>query len=122
MRSDCLALAVFVGCKVEGTRCLENAFQFLNNGATALGELVGRFKSVVDVYRQALARKVGDVADRCAYVKAITKKFGDRFGLGGGLDYDEGLRHDFSSLRCFALSCQGYPRKAKCSKGLISLA
>jgi len=62
------------------------------------------------------------VANGSAYVKAITKKFGDRFGLGGGLDNDEGLRHDFSSLRGFALSCQGYPRKAKCSKGLISLA
>ena len=119
---DRLPLAVLVGCEIERVGVLEECLQFLDDRRPALGELVVGFETVLHVDRQPLAREVGDVADRGADVEAIAEIFGDRLRLGGGFNDDERVRHDFSSLRCGTLLCQGYRRKPKCTMGFDSVS
>ncbi len=52
---DRLALAVFVRCEIELGGVLQRGLEFLDHGLAALGQLVGRLETVVDVDVQALA-------------------------------------------------------------------
>ena len=116
------ALAVFVGCEIEHRSVLQFGLQLANNGGATLGQFVIGLETVFNIYRQTFAWKVGNVTNRCANYKVVTKKFGDGFCFCGGLNDDEWLRHDFSSLRGLIVPCQAFPRKPKCGKGLNSLA
>ena len=122
MGGDCLSLAVFVGCEIEHRCVLQFGFEFANNGGAALGQFVIWLETVFNIDTEAFAWKVGNVTDRCAHNELVTKKFGDGFCFCGGLNDDEWLRHDFSSLRGLIVPCQAFQRKPKCNKGLNSLA
>ena len=83
------AFSVFVGCEIESVGALQNVFEFANNGATTLGELIRRLEIVVDINSQTLAGKVGNMAHGGADFELWSEVLGDRFGLGRGLNDDE---------------------------------
>jgi hypothetical protein len=71
VRGNGFALAVFVGCDIEGAGGFERGLQFFDDGGTALRQLIVGLESVVDVDREALAGEVGNVANRLAIVFAL---------------------------------------------------
>ena len=81
MPTDGLSLSVLIGSEIELARVLERRAEIANHLLTALGQLVGRFESVVDVDREALGGEVGDMADRGPHVELVAEEAGDRLRL-----------------------------------------
>ena len=93
MPADRLALAVFVRREVELAGVLERGPQIFDDLLAAFGQLVRRLEAVVDIDGQTFAREVGNVADGCAHIVRAAEELGDRLGLGGRFDDDEGFCH-----------------------------
>ena len=79
--ADRLALAVLVRREVQLAGVLQRGSELLDHLGAALGQLVGRLETVVDIDRQALRRQVGDVPHRGAHVVGVAEELGDRLGL-----------------------------------------
>ena len=91
--ADGLALAVFVGGEVQLAGVLHQHPQLFDDLGAALGQLVRRLETVVDIDRQTLAGQVGDVADRGAHVERSSQELGDGLGLRGRFDDDKWFGH-----------------------------
>ncbi len=94
MPADGLALAVRVGCEIDGTGALGRLFQLRYDRLAPLDGLIMRLKIVFQIHAHGIFRQITQMSHRGDHLIVAAKVFLDRPGLGRGLhDHQILFRH-----------------------------